>query len=552
MNGQFSRPALNQNASIGALYDAKRDSFLPQSFLKDKLSPGAVTLHDARNVDVQERYGDSYATRLEALHVGPDLSASIMTGLVSLEGIGEHITERAQAMDSSQASVYHTITTVQAKLDLSNQGLKSCVSPVALQTGEPTHIVVGVDYGTQSVVTLRQWLRNGQTKEEGDSQLQQKVVEFITTVKDTGGNLTHIQLENFDRITAYSTILASEEIVLNDTEEAKKFLQIVALQVQRDNSGRGRPILYRMLPVQMLSLFNLADVDGDKLPTMPSQDCMKKFVQVCDEFQARHQLLQGYDEYVSANKFHLPAAHIQDVKQRLVAIQSAEQRFRAEFGQRLYHVRSGQIESEKLWQCISDASQGPNSPNAISTLSDDYRWKLDLINEMTRAGATYLGYNGLDIRTQLAKRGDGRSFVLYFGEKACQEQDLWNMNKGMMLSLLDDHKAHDYFFGIVDCDAIGLNLEKSIISEYEGSTIIVHDLQEEQQYLAGHCFARRYANTLETDNVPKPLKRRFVNIPCPGQNCSGGPCDWRCSSCHASLEYGYTDQYIYCDCGRSE
>lgn len=70
--------------------------------------------------------------------------------------------------------------------------------------------------------------------------------------------------------------------------------------------------------------------------------------------------------------------------------------------------------------------------------------------------------------------------------------------------------------------------------------------------MADNCFARRNERDLEKENIQKPVQRRFVKIPCPGRNCSMQVvCDWICSSCLAPIEYGYSDQYIYCDCGRT-
>jgi GTPase SAR1 family protein len=49
----------------------------------------------------------------------------------------------------------------------------------------------------------------------------------------------------------------------------------------------------------------------------------------------------------------------------------------------------------------------------------------------------------------------------------------------------------------------------------------------------------------------RPFQRRFVKIACPGRDCGEKDEDWICSQCNAPIEYGHSDLYIYCDCGRS-
>jgi GTPase SAR1 family protein len=82
--------------------------------------------------------------------------------------------------------------------------------------------------------------------------------------------------------------------------------------------------------------------------------------------------------------------------------------------------------------------------------------------------------------------------------------------------------------------------------------VIVEDLFEQEQLMADKSFARYKEESLDTSGVFKPLQRTLVQIPCPRHWCMPNKqtYDWICSKCHAPLEYGYNDHYIYCECGR--
>ena len=56
----------------------------------------------------------------------------------------------------------------------------------------------------------------------------------------------------------------------------------------------------------------------------------------------------------------------------------------------------------------------------------------------------------------------------------------------------------------------------------------------------------------EPSNFRNPTKRRPVNIRCPGQDCeSAKACAWICPKCLIPIDYGFSDQYFYCSCGRA-
>jgi ABC-type multidrug transport system fused ATPase/permease subunit len=68
----------------------------------------------------------------------------------------------------------------------------------------------------------------------------------------------------------------------------------------------------------------------------------------------------------------------------------------------------------------------------------------------------------------------------------------------------------------------------------------------------GMCFARYDVELLDRSMVQKPIQRRPVKVACPSHFCAPNTGhEWICFKCHAPIEYGYTDQYIYCNCGRS-
>jgi hypothetical protein len=176
---------------------------------------------------------------------------------------------------------------------------------------------------------------------------------------------------------------------------------------------------------------------------------------------------------------------------------------------------------------------------------------VEFVKMMVAQGATYIGHNGMYPTAELSRHRDIDSYVLSFSEVARHDEQSWSGNQKLLPELLTDGKRKKYI-AIVDCDAMGKNLEKAHIAHFRDQQEITRDLFEQRQFLADKCFARYFERSLDRSDVQKPLKRRFVKIACPGPDCDQNEvCNWICSQCHAPIEYGYSDTYIYCDCGRS-
>ena len=554
---QTLRPALGQVAFIGSFYNARNDSFLPTGLLSQQPPPGVISLVEIGKTSAQVSYVGTYEERFKHLSIGPELAASILAGLVQPGDAGHHLNDAPGNERVLEAAVYHTIRTSQETLVMTSNDLKACVGSNNLRTSEVTHIVTEVEYGGQSVVTARYWLPRDAQRQQYEGQFRQQVEAFTAASQQIGAASSDPTVNRLTstlpiEVTVYSTTLGKEGLVTEDFQESYEFLELMPSQIRSENAGRGKQIVYKLMPVEMLSFFNLGiQVDGDLSPTLPSHECLKRLVQLFDEFQVCRERLNSHQSFVTKHKLCLPQSYVQDVAGRLHDLSIAEGNARDNYGSTLQAVRAGRADPEKLWQLAKDCTHGPLSPQELSKIADDHSAKVNFIDTMVAKGATYIGYNGLDLEKELSRQKGRDCFVFYFSKAAMQVTASWTANQDLLQRLLSDSRGRD-FVAIVDCDAVAIDLERSVISQYRNKEEICGDLYEQQQFTAAHCFARHNHQKLETgDDIQKPIKRRFVKIPCPGRNCDPSQiCSWICPNCQAPIEYGYSDQYFYCECGR--
>lgn len=552
MNNLYRRPALGKTVCIGTLYDARNDHFSAVSLLNSNLPPDGVTTTVAAGKTIHTSYIDSYEEKFKKMDIDAALAGSLLAGFVHPLGAGRYLDQKRDSAEILHGAIYHKITTAQEGLNFMSSGLRDHLASTTLQSSEATHIVVGVEWGSQSIVTASQ-LRTHDCNVVNEGQFRATIERFKSAVEDSNfGNSGDANTDTSLELMAFGDILENEGIVLHDFQEAYDFLELIPLNVKDENGGKGKPIAYSLLPVQMLTVFLSVQVDTDKAFTPPRADCLGNFILLFDEFRNSQAQLEEYQSYVLNYKQYIPPSHIHTIAKRSQQLKTARESLIAQFGRDLKGVRGLISGPEALWQLLQGYTTGDSNPLKIADIEPNYRKKVELIDLMLAKGATYIGYNGLDVTAERSKRGNVETYVLWFSHKAIQDEHSWNAHRAYFLELLNEYPRIK-FFAIVDCDATGSHLDKSRISHYQNDQEVSKDMMEHRRFLAGKCFARYNKNYLEANDIKKPLKRRFVKIACPNNDCDlYKACDWLCSQCTAPIEYGFTDQYFYCDCGRSK
>lgn len=584
-NHCLRRPAFGQIAAIGALYDARNECFISGSLFDKALPLRSVTESVIGKITSKVIQNDSYEDKFKLMGVGNDLGASIVAGLVVPDGAGRAFDAKTNSKHSLGAVLYHQILTVREKFDPTSPGVSKCRSSSVAENYAATHIMIEIEWGAQSVVMTRD--RSGASKSRFQTQIQalQKAVE--TKYPISQGNAAWLRDNDMEiDVVAFSDIL-DDEIRMNDFQkfqEAYEFLSIIPAYIKHENNGKGKQgmycqssspyinsrtvlllflpewqrlvltmlkVFYTLLPIPLLNVFLRTETTETITCIQPSEEFMSYFVKLFDEFDEFGRILNDYEALVLAHSWCVPVTQIQGITAQKEKLENARKDLKLSYARTLLMVRKGDCKLERLRVLLEEFVQGPSSPKEIARLDEYLQVKLQFIDKMVEHGATYIGYNGLDLNSELSKHDDGEVYVLFFSNEARGNQQAWVSNQALLLELLQ--KTRDKcFIAICDIDAMGSKLEKVHIRHFENGKELAADLVEEQHFLADKCFARYTQAGLEKDNILKPVRRRFVKIACPGHNCDKGLVyEWLCPQCMAPVEFGYSDQFFYCDCGRN-
>lgn len=549
------RSALGQNFAVGTYYNARNDSFMSASFLKPDLPSDAIQNTDLQKVDVNVGYEDAYEKQLEVMDIGTGLGLSVLTGLTPLKGSSVYLYERPSGR-ALHAALHYTVTTT--KETLSFAALKDCLAFNEISNDEVTHVVAAIEWGVRSIIAARQYLGRTSKVDVAKSQFQSEVVTFLSAVE----TLQRVEHHNVNQqtmeqtqapmeITAYSDILDNDGILMKDFQEAYEFLQLVPLHIKDENSGRGLPIMYSLLPIEMLALFfpDLKIFCPGKFVS-PAADCLSRFIQLFSELQTCQRDLNALEENVLAYERYLPPNLLQLIRVRQQTRGDAVKTIKSKLARTLQAVRGGS-DPTILWQFLTECQQGESSPKRLANIGTSFRKSIEFISRAVSKGAAYVGYNGLGLDDVLRKHSDSEAYVLFFSPSAMNDDNSWPANHDLLFELLQNRDPKS-LIAIVDCEATSCTLDKVRIAHYQGGQESTSDFLEYKRFMADMCFAAYNEQTLETENIQKPIQRRHVTIPCPDPACTVAKVrEWICPRCEAPIEYGFSDRYIYCDCGRS-
>ncbi|KAL8673300.1 MAG: hypothetical protein Q9168_002262 [Polycauliona sp. 1 TL-2023] len=553
MDQTTRRCALGRNFALGTFYNAKDDNFIPTSFLKPDLPSEAIQKTDVYQINVKIGNEDAYEKQLEVMDIGIELGASVMAGLTSLKGSSIYLNERPSGR-FLHAAVHHTFTTTRETLSFA--ALKNCLASDAIQNGNATHVVAAIDWGVRSIVATRQHLGRTLNLNTVKRQFTLEVMTFLKAVQ-TLGDFRNNNVDWTDQmhepmeITTYSDILDNEGILMKDFQEAYEFLELIPVHAMHENGGRGLPMAYSLLPVEMLTWL-IPDLKilsiGKFIPR--AADYLGPFIQLFSEFQTCRRTLDALERNALANESYLPSQLPQTIKHRQQSCANATQMMKTSLAEALQAVRGG-ADPQILRQLLAESQQGELSPGRLSDLGTSFKDSIAFISTAISKGAMYVGYNGLRLDDVFPKNPDSQGYVLYFSPSTMVTDASWPAHRDLLLDLLQS-RSPETLVAIVDCEAAAYALEKVRIAHYQGGQESTGDYLEYKRFMADKCFAECSQQTMETGDIQKPIQRRHVNIPCPGTKCTVAKIrEWICPHCEAPIEFGFSDQYIYCDCGRS-
>ncbi|QPC71916.1 hypothetical protein HYE68_002668 [Fusarium pseudograminearum] len=573
---EIHRPALGQDVAIGTLYDAKRDQFLPSSVLPLSIPEGIISRSPCQiqqQHEITSSVGATHRGRFTFMGIDSNLAASVACDLIVPQGSGIFFKDGTSQKNILHGNVRHVYNTCRECLDLKEPDFLDIIAQGSIHSADrySTYVVVGVNYGLQSIITMKYLIPDPEHRPSVEPVFYQDVrtvhdIAMSLPSLDFSDNTVNRRLALEYEFKLYTDIQKEYAIQMPSLALLCTFVQTGPRQIRADDGQNGYPIIYTLLPLHVLNAIALGtpDVPNFLRPQIVAAD-IEPVLNIFDRFKESKERLDDYKVFIQARKHYIPLEHIDSVNNAILRISGTENNVKVELKRRVLQVRNG-IKNDYHFHTLCRTVE-TEPPEKMSLLVGQQSDKINFITQAVDHGASYIGFNGLSLQNFTLPHDSPTPYTFEFNNAVIMGSSSWiDQRNAFMEFLLNPQRRCQVY--IIDCDAPSQrkHLDCARFSEMQRNAVSTqHEEQiyssSEQEDLASElgrqrhsriCIARYPREALDSSTTQGLSELRLVRMPCPGKSCdSQRDCKWTCTECDAFIEFRSGDDYIYCDCGRA-
>uniref|UniRef100_T1IIJ1 Uncharacterized protein n=1 Tax=Strigamia maritima TaxID=126957 RepID=T1IIJ1_STRMM len=556
------RNALGRVASIGDLYDVRTDTFVGFSIFDGPIPEIAieVTTIPTRNIDFINT--QTVLEKFEKLNVIPELRASILANLITLEGHAKYLENKEKNKKPRKSLVYTIHTQVEKLIFDEENDLHHFVTIDESDLELGTHFVASITWGAKTVVSMEKDENNGKNED-----LTKQLRKLSSTI---GKNEEGIEVNIVDDSIGFSVQLFSDVLPATNEpksiNEAEKMLKKIPRLVQMANKGKGKPISYILIPIWKLKKCLKNEIEDEKIVAM-DQNFIAIFIKLVDEIHELKEEVNNMLSKFNEHRYCIPVETARKSFQLKSDFKKNESELMTKFKATLKAIRSGKLDSKEIALQYNELNFGylllPQNVKIQLSQYDEVFEKINLVEKLRSEGVIYVGIDnepfGFDKLQDLSMKND--VLMLYLPKiEEYSEKDLWESNRKYFFDLLQlSQKSIDpRSFGAIDLCVrpdLAITEDKTIdighICLLKDGHFVDYNVLGSYLRDKETCYAKTIRN--EREVCKKPLNRIELQLECPeslNERCANTIHKWNCSVCKEALLWGF-DGYFYCSCGRS-
>ncbi|XDG00479.1 hypothetical protein ABKA04_000094 [Annulohypoxylon sp. FPYF3050] len=368
------RQALGEAASLGSLYDARTDSFIPLSLLNGPPPAKSSSVTDMPKTDRRFIRSETKREKPSNMNISAELNASFLSGLVKADGSGSYLNNAHNSKKVLEASLVYNITTKSEALRLNDEEVKKALAFKSLKMTTATHVVIGIEWGANSIVTFRSTIteKNNKTDIEGHFKLAFDKLKFIKVSGGSDATVDGSEGEDLSTLefTVFGDVLAEEDATPLDIDSAVRYMRNVPQCIKKANNGKGKPIVYTLLPIEMLSLFWMDEIqiEIDSHYRSIGAEYLEKFVQLFDQIHDIECALNDYHSFIMSHSTYGPIEHLKTVRNNRDKVRQRQASLKTEYAKLLQEIRGGKDKFEELTSLYKTFHQGDDAPENLTNV----------------------------------------------------------------------------------------------------------------------------------------------------------------------------------------
>uniref|UniRef100_T1IWT2 Uncharacterized protein n=1 Tax=Strigamia maritima TaxID=126957 RepID=T1IWT2_STRMM len=560
------RNALGRVAAIGDLYNVRTDTFVGFSIFNGPIPETAIEITRNSYENIDFIHIETVLEKFEKLNVVPELRASILANLVTLDGHAKYLETKRKSKKCCKSFIYSIYTQMEKFNFDEDNDFHDFISIGASGLKLATHFVAGVKWGAKTVISMEKDESDGE-----DDDLTMQLSELVAAICKMKEGVEKDILDDNHKVQLFSDVLpATRELMsINDAE---KMLKEIPLRVKEANKGKGKPISYILLPICELKKYFKVQVELNKTETL-DESFVVNFTKLVDEINEVKEEVESVICEFNDHSYCVPVETVRKASQLKTDFEKQEFDLMTKFTDTILSIRSGELDSERAALKYNEFNYGPLLQVIKAEVMRYYEVfeRINLVTDLRFEGVIYIGIDdkpsGFDELEYLSTTND--VLILYLPEIEENSQTvLWDRNKNYFFKILQLHSSSIELssFGAVDLSvrpdlAIAKSADKTLavnvghICLLKDGHFVDYDvygshLREKEKEI---CYTKTFG---KYEASRKPLNRIKLQLQCPGSvsmynvQCEITIHKWHCLFCKEELDWGF-DEYFYCLCGRA-
>ena len=337
------RPVLGQRVDLGTLYDARVDRFVERSLLSGPFPEATAIIIENPTSQLKRISSDSYSRKFDNLKISTELGASWLSGMFDVAGAAEYLKDERSSTFIEQTSIQYSITTVDERLGFGNPELMPYITLDSIQGSGATHVLAVIGWGAETIVTAKCQSSDRSDFEDCMSREFSRLQHIIQNEGQDEPGSEHV-LQNEDislDVTVYSDLLPYPGPALG-LRNGTGYLLELPDQTAACNGGKGMPVHYTLVPLDLLRFTLNVEVKTDAVSISPSPNCLEGFLTFLDELRDTQRKLQDCYSEISEHRHCVPETFMESVMHCLSGFGDTERSLRSNLGRQLYAVRANQ------------------------------------------------------------------------------------------------------------------------------------------------------------------------------------------------------------------
>ncbi|XP_069502052.1 stonustoxin subunit alpha-like [Ambystoma mexicanum] len=366
-------PALGRPFQLGMLYDCRSDKLIPGITLWDNETLQTnVSTDPQTNTAFRVITSDTIEEKASSLSVSASLKASLLSGLVEVNGSASYLNDRKTSKKQARVSLQYSTTTKFQQLTMKHLGRQNVSYPDVFDQGTATHVVTAVLYGAQAFFVFDQELSSTERNQDIQGNLD-LMIKKIPMIAIEGEGSLDMKGENVEGAEKFScTFHGDFSIESNPTtyqEAIKMYSTLPKLLGERgENAVPMKVWLYPLKQLDSKAAQVVRDISIQRV--FDAQAVIEKMTGFKMQFNdlMKHPAVTCFPEM------------IRDIEWFQEQCSQYTLTFQKQLAEILPSIRGGEVEEGVLVDILASCGKSPFNSQALAEFLEHKQQEMDLVN----------------------------------------------------------------------------------------------------------------------------------------------------------------------------